>query len=501
MGKGKNIVVLDLGTQSIRAAVVNEKGEILGISQIPHEVDSPHPGWAQQRPDAWWKIACRVIGDVLKKTGASKESIAGFCTCGQMHGPVGVDERGNVTTEWTQLWCDKRCQEQCDNLLHKYKEAELAATTANPIHSGWVGLKVLWCKENQPEVYERTRWFLVPKDFINFKLTGIAATDPSEASGTFLWDAKRDNYSSGMADIIGVDLDKFAPAFASHENVGTVTESAAAETGLPVGIPVVAGGGDFIVSMLGLGLAGEGSAVDITGTSTLFVVHKDEPLIDPGFSNLRHVVSGWLPFTMLDCGGLSMKWCRDLMTSARKSDISYDELIEMAEAVPSGSDGLIFYPYMLGERRRENIAARGGYVGLTLNHNAAHIVRAVMEGVAFAVGRSIRLFKDSGVTIERVCCAGGGTRNRLWNQIKADVYGLPLELSDEPEAAVKGAALLGAAGAGLVDNVVSAARERSVSKVTVEPVQEHVARYREFLSEFERLYQHMMGYWKELQRS
>jgi len=492
----KNLVVLDLGTQSIRAAVVTHEGEILGISQIHQEVDSPRPGWAQQRPDSWWEIACRTIREVLSKTGISVESIAGFCCCGHMHGPVGIGEDGAVTTEWTQIWCDKRCQDQCDAVLAKHKEADLMAVTANPVHSGWVGLKVLWIKENQPDVYARTRWFLVPKDFISYKLTGIAATDPSEASGTFLLDAVTDGYSQKMADILGVDLEKFAPVYGSHDVIGTVTESASAETGLPAGIPVVAGGGDFIVSMLGLGLAGEGSAVDITGTSTLFVVHEEKPLMDPGFSNLRHVVDGWLPFTMLDCGGLSMKWYRDLIRTARGSDISYEELIEMASKIDPGSDGLIFYPYMLGERRRENIAARGGFYGLTLNHNAAHMARAVMEGVAFAVGRTIRLFSDSGMKIERVCCSGGGTRNELWNRIKADVYGLPLALSDEPEAAIKGAALLAATGAALIDDVAVAARERSVTRTVVEPNPKNVVRYKEGLAEFERIYEHMLGFWQ-----
>ncbi|RJP65027.1 MAG: hypothetical protein C4532_18390 [Candidatus Abyssobacteria bacterium SURF_17] len=492
----KNVLVVDLGTQSIRAAIITQDGKILGMSQIQQDVNSPRPGWAQQRPDSWWEGVCLAIRNVLADACVPLESIAGVCCCGQMHGPVGVDEHGRVTTEWTQIWCDKRCQEQCDAVLMKRKEADLTAITANPIHSGWVGLKVLWIKENHPDVYGRTRWFLVPKDFISFRLTGVAATDPSEASGTFLLDAATDTYSERMAEILGVDAAKFASIYPSHEVIGTVTESAAAQTGLPAGVPVVAGGGDFIVSMLGLGLAGEGYAADITGTSTLFVVHKERPLIDPNFSNLRHVVDGWLPFIMLDCGGLSMKWYRDVVRPAREANVSYEQLIGLASKIPPGSDGLYFYPYLLGERRRDNTRARGAFVGLTLNHHAGHMARAVMEGVAFAVGRTIRMFRDAGVTIERVCCSGGGTRNSLWNQIKADVYGLPLVLSDEPEGTIKGAALLAASGAGLIDDVAAAARERSVTSAIVEPVPENVVRYREHLAEFEHIYNHMVGFWQ-----
>jgi len=326
----KNILALDVGTQSVRAAVVTQDGEILGIAQIKHEVDSPHPGWAQQRPDNWWEETCRAIQDVLSETGAAPESIAAVSTCGQMHGMVGIDPDGRVTTDWVQLWCDKRCQPQCEGIRRDHDEAKLAAVTANPIVPSWTALKILWYKQNQPEAYDRARWFLVPKDFINFRLTGVAATDPSEASGSFLWDWQQDDYSAELAETVGVDLDLFAPARASHEVIGTVTEAASKPTGIPAGTPVVAGGGDFPVSMLGFGIVGEGIASDVTGTSTLFAMHSAKPLIHPAVFNLRHVVDGWIPFKLLDTGGLSIKWCKDLISSARDDELSYDALIEMA---------------------------------------------------------------------------------------------------------------------------------------------------------------------------
>ena len=175
----KNILALDIGTQSVRAAVVDADGQILGIAQTKHEVDSPQPGWAQQRPDAWWDETCRAIRGVLAATGVAPESIAAVSTCGQMHGPVGVDEDGAVTTDWVQLWCDKRCGPQCDAVRANGDQTRLAELSGNPINPAWIGLKVRWYKENRPEAYERARWFLVPKDFINYRLTGVAATDPS----------------------------------------------------------------------------------------------------------------------------------------------------------------------------------------------------------------------------------------------------------------------------------------------------------------------------------
>ena len=491
-----NLLALDIGTQSIRAAVVTPEGEVLGIAQVEHEVDSPQPGWAQQRPDDWWEETCQAIRQVFSETGVQPESIAAVAACGQMHGPVGIDDAGGVTTEWVQLWCDKRCGPQCEALRADRDEAGLMTTAGNPINPAWVGLKVRWCQENQPEAYQRARWFLVPKDFINFRLTGTAATDPSEASGTFLWDCRQDAYSEELAGAVGVDLARFAPVAASHEVIGTVTAEAAGLTGIPAGTPVVAGGGDFPVSMLGYGIIGEGIAADVTGTSTLLAVHARQPLVHPAVQNLRHVVDGWIPFTILDCGGLSVKWCRDLVSSARQDEVSFERLIEMASEIPEGSDGLVFYPYMLGERRRENTTARGGFFGITLNHTAAHFARAVMEGVALAMGRDVALFRGLGVEVDRLLCVGGGARNPLWNQIKADVVQAPLELSEEPEAGLQGAALLAAAGAGLIDDVASVAIKRRTGGTVVAPRLQSTRRYQAALAEFTRIYDHMLGFWQ-----
>lgn len=492
----ENILALDIGTQSVRAAVVTGGGEILGIGQCPHEVDTPHPNWARQRPDDWWDEACRAVRHVLDETGAAPDSLAAVATCGQMHGPVGVDERGDVTTPWVQLWCDKRCEPQCERLRRDHDEPRLAAIAANPVNPAWTGLKVRWHRDNEPGVYDRTRWFLVPKDFINFRLTGVAAADPSEASGSFLWDCEQDCYSEELAAAVGVDLDRFAPVSASHEVIGTVTDEAAGLTGIPAGTPVVAGGGDFPVSMLGFGVVGEGTTADVTGTSTLLAASSAKPLIHPAVQNLRHVVNGWIPFTILDCGGLSMKWCRDLVGSMTGQETSFEALIERAAQAPPGSEGLLFYPYMLGERRRENTAGRGGYVGITLRHGGPHFIRAVMEGVALAMGRDVGIFRSLGVEIERVFCVGGGARNPLWNQIKADVLGVPLLLSDEPEAGLKGAALLGAAGAGLIDDPAATARARRASGTAVRPQADTRRAYEEALREFTRYYDHMLGYWQ-----
>ena len=492
----KNIIALDIGTQSVRAAVVDADGTIRGIAQVKHDVDSPQPGWAQQNPDSWWEELCKAARQVLDETDVDAKSIAAIACCGQMHGPVGVDVQGNVTTPWVQLWCDKRCGAQCEALRQNHDEPALAKIAGSSVNPAWTGLKVRWIRDNEPETYDKSRWFLVPKDFINYRLTGVAAADPSEASGSFLWDCHSDAYSAELADAVGVDLDKFAPVSASHEVIGQVGAEAARQTGLPAGTAVVAGGGDFPVSMLGFGIVGAGITADVTGTSTLLASHSAHPLVHPAVQNLRHVVDGWIPFTILDCGGLSMKWCKDLVGSLVDGEADYDSLIETASKAPAGSDGLLFYPYMLGERRRENTTARGGFFGITLNHTGAHFVRAVMEGVALGMGKDVELFKSLGLEVSEVLCVGGGTRNELWNQIKADIIRMPLILSSEPEAGLKGAALLACAGVRLIDDLAAVALARRTTDTTVAPQRQNADAYRSALAEYCRVYDHMLGFWQ-----
>ncbi len=493
--KKSNVLTIDIGTQSTRAAVVAATGEILGIEQILHDTASPHPGWAEQRPDQWWEESCRAIRRVFDKTGADPRSIAAVANCGQMHGPVGIDEKGEVATEWVQLWCDKRCISQVETIRKEQKEGELLQKTASPLNTAWTAIKVRWEKESRPDSYARARHFLVPKDFINFRLTGVAASDHSEASLSYIYDCRTGDYTKELADAVGVDIDKFAPIHRSHEVIGTVTQSASNATGIPDGTPVVAGGGDFPVSMLGFGIVGENRMADVTGTSSLLAVHSKKPLIDPAIQNCRHVVDGWIPFTILDCGGVCMKWCKDLFGFLPNA-MSYDDLIERARLAPAASEGLFFFPYMRGERRYENVNSRGGFFGLTLEHETEHLIRSVMEGVAYAMAKDAEFFRSRGLALNKLRSVGGGTRNELWNEIKASVLDLPVEISMEPEAGIKGCALLGAAGVGLVGDPSKASVARETASRTVKPNSSDARLYKAAQLEFNRIYAHMFGFWQ-----
>ncbi len=491
------ILTIDLGTQSIKAGLVDYDGTILQISQEPQQVNLPKKGWAQQKPELWWRLTKSVIKNVLQKSSIKKNEINGISTCGQMHGPVGIDKKGNITTEWTQIWMDKRSKSICEEIRNHYDQSQLAQITGNPITTGWSGVKVRWIKENQPNIYNKTKWFLVPKDFINFKLSGVIATDPSEASGSYLFDIKKENYSTEMGTILDIDIQKFAKIYKSYDIIGSLKEDIAREIGLPSKIPIIAGGGDFIVSLLGIGMIEEGTAVDMSGTSTLFVVKKDNPIIHPLVQNLKHVISGWTPFTMLDCGGLSIAWYKDFINSMKEEKISYEEMIAMAEKIPIGSNGLLFYPYLLGERRTENIYAKGAFFGVTLTHKVSHFIRAIIEGVALAVGKDVEIFRKLGVKIKQVYCLGGATRNKLLYEIKANIMQLPQILTNEPEASLRGNGILAAYGLGLINNIKQIANPRTLKIEIIKPDKILANKYLFLLKKFKKMYKHMLGYENE----
>ena len=404
------LLAIDIGTQSARAAVLTVDGHIVGIAQIAHEVYRPHPSWAQQQPEQWWEEVCQAIREVLQETCVSADAIAAIGTCGQMHGPVGIDDSGQVTTPWVQLWCDKRCASQVEAVRTRDDAATLVEIAGSAPNPAWMGLKVRWHKDNEPDAYRRARWFLVPKDFVNYRLTGRGGRRCKRSVRFVSLGLPADAYSPRLADAVGVELEKFAPVPRRTRSSAKSLEQRRSRRACAAGTPVVAGGGDFPVSMLGFGLVGEGVTADVTGTSTLLAAHAAHPLLDPTIQNLRHVVPGWIPFTLLDCGGLSMSWCRDLVRTMAGREVEFDEMIatglgrarrQRRPAVPS-----LTCPVNVGTTTRWLAADT---VGLTLNHQTPHFIRAVMEGVAFAMGKDVRTFAS--LRLRGHPCLLGGRRD------------------------------------------------------------------------------------------
>lgn len=452
------VLSIDLGTQSTRAALINLEGDVLAIATSSEQtLDIPQEGWAEQNPEMWWRNVQEVIQGCLEQClekGIDKTRIAAIGIGGQMHGCVPLDASGNLLSTSVQLWCDKRYAHKATAINQAANASALQDTAANMALGNWHGLKISWLKQHEPEVYDKAAIFLTPKDYLNFKLTGEHATDYSEASGSFLMDAHTGEWSPSLATALEVDLAKLPPIVKSSAVIGQVHGEAARATGLPQAIPVVAGGGDMLCMLLAAGLSKAGLASDITGTSSIFSVFTPKPVTDYRIMNLHHVLDGWVPFGLLDSGGISLRWFRDSFCQAeiqlakQQNISSYSYLSNMAEASKIDK-GLLYLPHLMGERTLGSPYGRGVFFGFTPQHGVADAVRAIMAGVTFDLKRVLNLVEEEGFVVNEIYHSGGGARSRLWSQIKADIYQKPVKTFANNEGALLGAAILAATGVGL----------------------------------------------------
>lgn len=483
MGSRTYVVAVDIGTETGRAALVDANGSCVKITSVPFEVDCPKPNWVQQDPETWWMSACRNIQQLLKDSDVDPSAIACVAVCGQMHAPVPLASDGSLVPGPVPLWCDKRTADLCDQLRASNDEKALAKLAGNPICPSWTGFKMAWTRENNPAVYEHTWKFLTCKDFINYRLTGEIATDYSEASGTFLMDAQRRTWSPELCEVLGVDIGKLPPILPADHVVGTVTSEAARQTGLATGTPVVTGGGDMMCILLGAGVAIHGVACDVTGTAADISVFCPSPVGDIRLMNLHHVAPGWIAFGILDAGGGSLKWfkdefCQEERREAESRGVSvYEVISEKAGAVEPCSEGLIFLPYLLGERTLGTANARGVLFGLTTRHTKAHVMRAIMEGVNFDLRQSLEIIEESGVSVSEIRATAGGAKSPVWCQIKADIYNKPIVALEESEGGVMGSAILASVGARLYESVEAAASAMVKRGQTYMPSPSSVVRY------------------------
>src|ERR1700722_5457734 len=410
---------IDVGTGSVRAALVDRSGAILHIAAREHDQIVPQFGWAEQRPLDWWAGVSGSIRDALAAVEGAAERIAAVCACGQMHGTVLVDEAGRPTRDTAPLWNDKRTTDIVAAFERDHGASAYLAECGNPPTPAWPGFKLAWLKENDRKAYAAARSVLMPKDYINFRLTGETAMDSGDASCSFLMAPRERRWSRTMIDLLGLDAAKLPPIREPLEILGAVTAEAAAETGLREGMPVLVGGADYPVALLGSGACRPGLASD---------------------------GDHWGSFVLLETGGDAVRWAR---RAFHDKALSYDEITARAAAAPPGSDSLFFMPYLTGERLGAHRNARAQFFGLGASHGLAHLHRAVLEGVAFAAARHLRIMeKAADHSIERVIASGGGAKTNLWLKIKASLYGVPILVPKEPECGVIGCAAMAATAAG-----------------------------------------------------
>ncbi|MBN3724134.1 FGGY family carbohydrate kinase [Burkholderia sp. Ac-20379] len=501
-------LAIDVGTGSVRAALVDGDGRIRRLAAREHEQQVPRYGWAEQRPLDWWDGAVAAIREVLAAEPDAARRIAAICACGQMHGTVLIDADGRLTRSTAPLWNDKRATPQVEAFRARYRAAGAAGAadghgddhaylprTANPPTAAWPAFKLQWIRDHEPDAYARAATVFMPKDYVNFRLTGERACDWSDASMTFLMDPRTRAWSASLCDELGLDIGKLPPIRAPHELLGEVTKAAAAATGLREGTPVLVGAADYPASVLGSGVHLPGLASDITGTSSIITVIADSPMLHPEVSNVATCEGRWGRFTLLDSGGDAMRWAR---RAFHENALSYDAVARKAAEAPVGAEGLFFLPYLTGERFGAHPNSRAQFFGIAARHGLAHLHRAVLEGVAFGVRRHMAMIQPEGVRIERLVAASGGAKAALWLDIKASMYRTPILVPAEVECGVMGCALLAATAAGQFATLGDAVRRFVRFEREVLPDPRASDTYDRMMPIFERLYVNAQQFYDDL---
>ena len=444
---------IDVGTGGSRAVLCDEAGRVAASATVEHApFAQPHPGWAEQDARDWWRAAAAAVRAALEGGGVSPEEVACVGLTGQMHGAVLLDARDEVLRP-AIIWCDLRTHEQCRALTERVGRERLISLVSNPALEGFTLPKLLWVREREPEVWSRVRAVLLPKDYVRLRLTGESATDVADASGTLLFDVARRRWSDEMLALAELDPGLLPRAYESVEVTGRVSREGAEATGLRAGTPVVAGAGDQAAGAVGMGIVRPGAVSATVGTSGVVFAATDRPALDPRgrVHTFCHAVPGrWHVMGVTQGAGLSLRWFRDQFGAGPDDGRDpYERLTAEAAGAPPGAGGVLWAPYLMGERTPHlDPHARAALVGLNASHTRAHVVRAVIEGVTFSLRDTLTVFAEMGVPVETIRLGGGGARSALWRQTQADVYGREVEVVEAEEGGAYGAALLAGVGAG-----------------------------------------------------
>lgn len=487
---------IDTGTSGSKAVLTNVLGKVLATATAAYPIYTPYPLWAEQNPEDWWAATMQSVREVLARSNVDAAQIAGIGLTGQMHGLVLLDDQGKVLRPCI-MWNDQRTGLQCEQITRTIGSEGLLGLIANPVLPGFTAPKILWVRENEPEVYGRIAHVLLPKDYVRYRLTGQFATEVSDASGTALLNVRERKWSSEMLDALEVP-GRWLPEV--HESVvpsAEISAEAAELTGLKAGTPVVGGGGDQAAQAVGSGIIREGIISVTLGTSGVVFAASEGFRLEPEgrLHAFCHAVPGrWhLMGVMLSAAG-SFKWYMETLGQAedevarRTGRDVYDILTEQAALAPAGCEGLIFLPYLTGERTPyPDPDARGVFFGLTLRHGKAHMTRSVLEGVAYGLRDSLELMRAMGLRITQVRASGGGAKSPLWRQILADVFESEIVLTNITEGAAYGAALLAGVGAGVFNSVEEACDTAVQVTDRVEPGLQRSA-YAEYYAIYRSLY-------------
>ncbi len=488
MRRHQALAGIDIGTSGAKSVLIDQDGNLLAWAGQEYPLDAPYPGWAEQNPQAWLDAAQNTLRQCLQASGLAPDQVAAIGLTGQMHSLVCLDESG-APVRPAIIWADRRSRRQVQELTNRFGRQNLAAWTGNPLATGFMLASWAWLCQEEPQTVARTRWLLLPKDEVRYRMTGQIGSEPSDASSTLLFDPHRRSWSQPVLDQVGLTLDRLPAVHESAEVAGGLVPGFARACDLLSGTPVVYGCSDQAAQAFSQGVIQPGLVSCTIGTGGQLLAPVAEPVHDP---ELRlHLFCHALPAvwhleSAILSAGLALRWLRDQIWPGSQ----YTELADAAAGVEAATEGLFFLPYLAGERTPHmDSSVRAAFAGLSLQHTRAHMVRAAMEGVVFALKQGLELMLSLGVPLERLVVSGGGTRHPLWLQLQADIFGRPVYPSQAAEATGRGAALLAGIGAGIFKDAQAAVtRTVQPGQAPTLPRPDMVQRYSEAYLRFCALY-------------
>lgn len=494
---------IDIGTSGTKTLLCTHDGSVVATATAEHDISQPHPGWSEQDPLQWWTATKQATAAVLSKAKAKGEDVTGIGLSGQMHGGVFLGD-GVEPLRPAILWNDQRTAKQCAEIEDKAGgRAKLIEMVGNPALTGFTAPKMLWVREHEPAVWERTRHVLLPKDYIRLRMTGEYATEVGDASGTLLLDVKKRAWNRDLLTLLSLDASLLPECFESHVVSGKLTRQAADELGLKADTPIVGGSGDQPAGAVGNGVVRGGIVSATLGTSGVVFAHSDQPTYDPAgrVHTMCSAVEGkWCVFgCMLSAGG-SFQWFRNTLgqpevAAAKDKGVDpYQLLIDEAQKAQPGCEGLFFLPYLTGERcPHPDPDARGGWIGLTARHTRPDLIRSLIEGVTFGMTDALRIIQSMSIDVQTVRLSGGGARSDFWRQLQADIYGVDCAVINAQEGPAYGVALLAGVGTGVWSNIEEACDAAISERERLTPNAERAEHYRKLHEQYDRLYPALKG--------